>query len=118
METEKSRLKRAHKRVKVLKGFYRHLRVYIVINILLLLVKFRAYDYFTEEGMMDEGFFDWFEWNIIGTPVIWGLGLGAHAIYVFVLKSRPLKEFSPKFFKKWEERQIEKYMNEENNLKD
>jgi len=118
METEKSRLKRAHKRVKNLKGFYRHLRVYIVINILLLLVKFRAYDYFADEGIMDEGFFDWFEWNIIGTPVIWGLGLGIHAIYVFVLKSRPLKEFSPKFYKEWEERQIEKYMNEENNFKD
>lgn len=112
------KLKRAQKRVKNLKGFYRHLRVFIVVNILLMFVKFRAFDFFTEKGITDQGFIDWFEWNIIGTPVLWGVGLGFHALYVFVLKSRPLKEYTPKFYKQWEERQIEKYMNEESNSKD
>jgi len=117
MESNQSeKLKRAQKKVKNLKDFYRHLRVYIVINILLLVVKLKAYNYFTEEGTMQESFFDWFEWNIIVTPVVWGLGLGVHALYVF--NSKPLKSFKPKFYTDWEERQIEKYMNEENNLKD
>lgn len=115
-QTEK--LKKAQKRVKNLKDFYRHLRVYIVINVLLLIVKFKAHDFFTEKGIVDEGFIDWFEWNILGTPVIWGLGLGVHAIYVFGFKSKSLKELKPRFYTDWEDRQIEKYMNEEENLKD
>lgn len=119
MKSDQSeQFKRAQKRVKSLKDFYKHLKVFIIINILLMIVKFRAYDFFTERGIVDEGFVNWFEWNVIGTPVIWGLGLGLHAIYVFVFKSKPLKEFTPQFFKDWEERQIDKYMNEENNLKD
>ena len=108
------KLKKAQKRVKNLKDFYRHLRVYIVINILLLVVKSKAYDFFTERGVMDEGFFNWFEWNILGTPIVWGLGLGVHAIYVFGFKSKSLKELKPRFYKNWEERQIEKYMKENN----
>jgi len=112
------KLKRAQRRVKSLTDFYKHLRVFIIVNILLLIVKSRAYDFFTEKGIMDEGFFNWFEWNILGTPIVWGFGLGLHAAYVFVFKSKPLKEFKPRFYKEWEERQIEKYMNEEKNLKD
>jgi len=119
MESSQSeKFKRAQKRVKGIKDFYKHLRIFVVINILLLVVKFRAFDFFTEKGIFDEGFIDWFEWNIIGTPIIWGIGLGLHAVYVFVFKSKPLKELTPQFFKNWEERQIEKYMNEENDLKD
>lgn len=117
-QNHSEKYKRAQKRVKNLKDFYKHLRVFVIINILLLIIKSRAYDFFTERGIMDEGFFNWLDWNIIGTPIIWGFGLGLHAIYVFVFKSKPLKEFAPRFYKDWEERQIEKYMNEESNKKD
>jgi len=110
---QSEKLKRAQKRVKDLKDFYRHLRVYAVINILLFIVKLRAYDFFTEKGIMDEGFFNWFEWNILGTPIVWGIGLALHAVYVFVLKSKPLKEIRPRFYKEWEEKQIQKYIDKE-----
>ncbi|MBM1107655.1 2TM domain-containing protein [Aurantibacter crassamenti] len=119
METNQAKkLKRAQRRVGQIKKFYKHLRIFIVVNILLLVFKFKAYEFFTEKGISDEGFLNWFEWNIIGTPVIWGIGLGCHAIYVFILKSKPLKELRPQFLKDWEERQIEKIMREDKNSND
>jgi len=115
---QSEKFERAQKRVKDLKDFYRHLRVYIVINLILVFLIYRGLDFFGERAVEDSGFNDWLVWNIFGTPIIWGIGLGFHAVYVFVIKSRSLKELKPKFYKEWEERQIEKYMNEESNLKD
>ncbi|MRI00014.1 hypothetical protein GH721_05635 [Kriegella sp. EG-1] len=112
------KLRRAELRVKQIKKFYKHLRIFVIANILLLIFKFRAYDFFAEQGITDEGFFQWLDWNIIGTPVIWGIVLGVHAFHVFVMKSKPIKEYTPKFLKNWEERQLQKFMNEEENIKD
>ncbi|MEO9893178.1 2TM domain-containing protein [Aurantibacter sp.] len=113
-----AKLKRAELRVKQIKKFYKHLRVFVIVNVLLLIVKFRAHDFFAGQGMSDEGFLTWLDWNIIGTPVIWSLVLGVHAFHVFVMKSQSIKAYTPKFFKDWEERQIEKFMNEEENIQD
>lgn len=112
-ENYTKKLARAQKRVKDIKGFYSHLRIYIIINIVLLFFKSRAVDFFKMKGIQDEGFFDWFEWNIIGTPILWGIGLAAHAFYVFRMKSKPLSEFKPRFIRDWEKRQLEKFMNED-----
>ena len=106
------KLARAQKRVNDIKIFYRHLRIYIFINVLLLFVKYRALDFFAEKGIQDPGFLDWFQWNLISTPVIWGIGLLLHALYVFKFQARPLKELKPKFLEDWEKRQIQKYMDE------
>jgi len=111
-ENYTEKLARAQKRVEDIKKFYRHLRVYIVINILLLIVKYRALDFLTDKGFQDQGFLDWFQWNFLSTPVIWGIGLIVHALYVFKFDAKPLKELKPKFLKDWEARQIQKYMDE------
>ena len=106
------KLARAQKRENDIKIFYRHLRIYIFINVLLLFIKYRALDFFAEKGIQDPGFLDWFQWNLISTPVVWGIGLLLHALYVFKFQAKPLKELKPKFLEDWEKRQIQKYMDE------
>ncbi len=103
---------KAKKRVDSIKGFYKHLTAYIVVNILLLIVKWRVLEILLENGNNEPGFLNWFEWNVIGTPILWGIGLACHAFYVFVYESGA-KSFKPNFLSEWEERQIKKYMEEE-----
>ncbi len=103
---------KAKKRVESIRGFYKHLTTYIVVNILLLAVKWRVLELLLENGNDDPGFLNWFEWNVIGTPILWGVGLGAHALYVFVYESGN-KNLKPAFLSEWEDRQIKKYMEEE-----
>ena len=94
-------LTRAKKRVETLKGFYKHLSVYIVVNIfLLLMAKKFTFILLSREALGDPGFLQWLDWNIFGTPIIWGLALLIHAAYVFI----------PSPLKKWEENQIKRYM--------
>lgn len=106
---------KARKRVDDMKKFYRHLRVYIIINVLLLVVKFNLFQWFKDdyEWLQSPQFNDWFSWNVFGTPVLWGLGLLVHGLYVFKLKSKSWQELKPKFLKDWEKRQIEKFINED-----
>lgn len=96
------KLARAQKRVNDIKKFYRHLRVYFIINILLLLIKFQALDFINMKGVQDPAFFNWFQWNILATPTLWGIGLLFHALWVFKFDAKPLKELRPKFLKNWE----------------
>ena len=62
----------AKKRVEAKKGFYVHLTVYILVNILLVLVwAFAA-----------GGGFPWFVFPLVG----WGIGLLFHGLGVFVFE--------------------------------
>jgi len=108
------RLAKARKRVEDIKKFHRHLRVYVIINILLLITLYLGLDYFGDQAVQDSGFNDWFVWNVFGTPILWGIGLLLHAFYVFKFGVTQLKKLKPKFLKDWEARQIQKYMDEEN----
>jgi hypothetical protein len=91
---------RALHRIKELKGFYIHLTVYIVVNSFISVNKVirNMYNGETfEEAFVDfETFAIWF---------FWGIGLAFHAMKVF--------SGNPFFGKDWEERQIKKYMEEE-----
>jgi hypothetical protein len=74
----------ARKRVEEKKGFFVHLAVYIVVNILLVIIwAFPA-----------GGGYPWFIWCLGG----WGIGILFHFLGVFVF-SRPSN---------WEKREIEK----------
>ncbi|MAT89252.1 MAG: hypothetical protein CMC35_01055 [Flavobacteriaceae bacterium] len=86
---------RAKKRVDDIKGFYTHLCIYIIINILLLLL---AMDVF-ENGFINISMPSWAHFT---TPFFWGIGLLLHGVYVFGFKGS--------FLKKWEERKIKEYM--------
>ena len=82
---------RAKKRVQQIKGFHVHLAVFIVINGGLLL------------GLALRG--PESEWHVMWSPGLWALGLGFHALHVYC----------PNWLlgRSWEERQIQKYMAEE-----
>ncbi len=103
---QKSKYERAKARVSQLKGFYNHVLVYLLINTLLLLLK----DHFTfvllsKRVLGDPAFLDWIDWNLYGTPIIWGIALGVHGYKT--LRGGSL------FGRKWEERQMRKYMKED-----
>ena len=90
------KLKRAKKRVEQLKGFHIHLVVYIAINLLIALGNVVAH---ASQGE------NLFHWSMLATPFFWGIGLAVHALNVY----------GPDFLfgKKWEERQIAKYMEQD-----
>ncbi|MBT8291835.1 MAG: 2TM domain-containing protein [Eudoraea sp.] len=88
-----NKLERAKKRVDAIKGFYIHLAVYILINSFILVnIYIRT---------MAEGESFW-KFSTFFTIIFWGIGLFFHWAHVF--------NFNPLFGKKWEERQIQKYI--------
>lgn len=90
----------AYRKVKRLKGFYSHLRVYIIVNIIIIVANLNE-DIFTQ-GIHAEGILDW---RTYSTAFFWGIGLAAHALSVF---GRDIF-----FSDDWEQKQIQKYMEKE-----
>ncbi|GLU44322.1 2TM domain-containing protein [Allomuricauda sp. NBRC 101325] len=102
MSTQNKNLEAAKKRVKELQGYYRHILIFVLVNGFLLLLQsgvlFKVMpDWFPTETY----YFDWVNSNIL----FWGLILVVHTLVVFRHKFP--------FLKKWEERQIQKYMQED-----
>ena len=100
METKKSLIYiRAKKKVEMLKHFYSHIVVFIIINTALILISANVFDK-GETGFSDLSIY-------VGT-FFWGVGLISHAIYVFF-------EFYIKdnFMKGWEEKKIKKILEED-----
>ncbi len=96
---------RAKKRVEELKGFYIHFMVYILVNIMISTVIIVA-------QMYDGDGFGEAVWNfgVVSTWLFWGIGVFFHALKVFSL--------NPFFGRDWEERQIQKYMDEDKQAAD
>jgi uncharacterized protein YqhQ len=93
---------RAKKRVEELKGFYIHFAVYIVVN--MFMTVFKVVRNIHEGETFGEAFFDsstFFIW------FFWGIGVVFHAAKVF--------SYNPFFGKDWEERQIHKFMHDDEN---
>ena len=96
-EIEKQRFERAKKRIKAITGFYKHLIVYILVNLFLISMKY----FKLEPG---ENFI---EFSTFSTSFFWGLGLTFHAISVFG---------SNVFLgQDWEEKKINELMNRNQN---
>lgn len=91
---------RAKKRIEELKGFYKHLMVYIMVNMMITTIIVVSHMY------NGDGFIDalW-DFGSISTWFFWGIGVFFHGLKVF--------SFIPFFNKDWEERQIQKYMEED-----
>jgi hypothetical protein len=89
------RYQEALKRVKKVKGFYTHLVVFIVINIMILIVNY-------QELEVNESFF---RFKTFSTFLCWGVGLFAHGLSVFL----------PTIIlgKDWEEKKIKELMEKE-----
>ncbi len=86
-EEEAELLKHAKKRVAELKDFYRHLTVYVGVNIMLILI-----------NAVSSPQEIWFYW----VTVFWGIGILWHAIGTFGIGQI--------LDKSWEDKKIKEYM--------
>jgi hypothetical protein len=90
----------AYKKVKKIKGFYSHLRVYLIVNVIIIISNLNR-DFFGhsayENGLLD--------WHTYSTALYWGIALLIHAFTVF----------GPDVFfgRDWEQRKIKEYMEKE-----
>lgn len=96
---EEIKYQEALKRVKKIKGFYTHLVVYVVVNIMIVILNIQDLKA-GESYFQKENFF---------TAFFWGIGLAAHA----------LSTFAPTWFlgSNWEEKKIKELMEKEKNNK-
>jgi len=91
---------RAQQRVKDLKGFYIHFMVYLFVNVMISTVVAVSLIY------SGDSFFEAVSnFGVFSTWLFWGIGVVFHAIKVF--------SYNPFFNKEWEERQIQKYLDED-----
>jgi len=92
--------KRAKKKVEELKGFYIHLTVYVLVNIMISTVIIVAQ---VNDGESIAAAI--FNFGTFSTWLFWGIGVFFHAIKVF--------QYNPFFNNKWEEKQIQKFMEQD-----
>jgi len=85
--TEEEKYQEVKKRVEEIRGFYSHLMVYVLVNIMLFIINL----------LISPGAF-WFYWPLLG----WGIGVLVHAVGVFGLFGFLGQE--------WEERKIKEIM--------
>jgi len=94
----------AYRKVKKIKGFYSHLKVYIIVNLIIIISSLNRNflgSMFNESGL--------FDWHTYSTAFFWGIGLAAHGLSVFG---------SDLFFNEdWEKKKIQKYMDKETSNK-
>ena len=95
---------RAKRRVKEIKGFHRHLMVFVLVNIALFIINAEVFNWITEDPE-NLNIKNRLTWNVFFTPIFWGIGLCIHAINVFIFKGR--------FLNRWEERKIKEYMEDD-----
>lgn len=102
MKEKNISLETAKKRVKELKGYYRHIMIFVVVNGILVLLKTGELTSLMPAAFPKKMYYyDWVNANIL----IWAVILLVHTLIIFRHKIT--------FFKKWEERQIQKYMDED-----
>ncbi|HEA21808.1 MAG TPA: 2TM domain-containing protein [Pricia antarctica] len=91
---------KARQRVAQLKGFYVHLTVFVIINLFIITTSMVA-RINNGENFMEA----LFTFGTFSTAFFWGIGLAFHAAKTFA--------YNPFFSKDWEERQIQKYIEED-----
>jgi hypothetical protein len=102
MQSIETKKELAKKRVEEIKGFLRHLRVFLVVNGLLFVLKKGWLQSLLPEGFPKEAYyFEWVDVNIIA----WGIILAIHWLTLYRHRLT--------FLKKWEEKQLKKYLEEE-----
>lgn len=96
---------RAQKRVAKIMGFYNHLAVYLIVNIVLYLLRDKMTVIIVgKEVIGSPEILERIDWDIFGIPIIWGIFLIIHAVKIFI-------NFSL-FGKQWEEKKIQQYIEE------
>ena len=92
---------RARKKVDAIKGFHRHIAVFVVINLAVLLLKANILSVMRPDRINLQ-FERWLDWNTWGTVFFWGIALIIHGCYVY--------RFNFKFIRRWEERKLMEFM--------
>jgi len=98
METQDTKYEKAKKRVEEIKGFYTHVAIYVIINLLLLLFNLGVF----QNGLINLHIPNW---SLFTTPFFWGIGLLGHGLYVF--------GGGMKWYQRWEDRKIRQFMEDE-----
>jgi len=102
--TRRAKQQRAIKRVKELKDFYRHIRIFILVNGTFYLFKSGWLTRFLPEWFPKEDYyFSWIDSNVL----IWGLILLFHCLYTY-------RNNLP-FVKSWEKRKIQEFIDKDRN---
>ncbi|WP_250434368.1 2TM domain-containing protein [Hanstruepera flava] len=93
---------KAEKRVKEIKGFYVHVFIYLVTNLvwIMILLYYNQMSSYTQYGFWGMGY------GQVAMAVFWGVGILSHWFLVFG------KNIS--FSKKWENRKIKELLDKEN----
>lgn len=94
MNEQEIKYQKAKERVEAIKGFYIHLTVYVVVNLMLFTINM-----ITSPNNL------WFFWPLMG----WGIGFAFHTLSVFVFNPG----FSTGMGANWEERKIREIMEKE-----
>jgi len=95
---------RAKHKVDLIKNFYKHALIFIIVGTVIILSRTKILDFFSARTS-HENFIEWIDWNIIINLGIWAVVLAIHALWVFNSKIS--------FLKTWEEKKINEYMMEE-----
>lgn len=100
MET-KDRLKyiKAKKKVEVLKALYKHILVYIIVNIIIIMIS---------ANILGKGEIDLANWENYFTAILWGIGLFFHILWVMFYFN-----FNNNYIKRWEERKIREILDKQ-----
>jgi len=91
---------KAKYKVEKIKGFYKHLAAYIIVNALIYGIKI------IKNLNFDDSFSEiWLDINFYGLWFFWGIGLACHAFSVFGTDRL--------FGKNWEQNKIKQFMEED-----
>lgn len=111
METKKRmKYQRAQQRVAKIRRFYNHLAVYLAANIVLILMKDKmTFILLGKRVFGSPEVLENMNWDVFGTPIIWGIFLIFHAVKVFGNFSL----FGPR----WEEKKIQQFLGEDESIR-
>lgn len=106
MEPKIEKFEKARKRVRKIRGFYRHLFVFLLVNAIMYIVKDDVTSLAIEaSGIQEIGFANYLHWQFWSITISWGIVLLIQGLTLF---GRPL-------IANWEQRKIQKYMDKEDN---
>ena len=106
---------KAWNKVKELKQLYAHIAWFIPGSILIILAEPGILAQLREIGVTDIDFLNWVAWNIRLLPMIWIMVIIIKGICIYTSHhKKPFRVRKPRLLEKWEEKQLAKYLKEEN----
>ncbi|MDO1511426.1 2TM domain-containing protein [Maribacter confluentis] len=108
-----SKEQRALLRIESIKKFFKHCRLFITANVLILFVSKDIFNWFDIAAITDNGFKQWVMWNIASIPIIWSIVLTIHALVVFRIRLVRFKWTKPEMLIKWEQKMIQDIIQKE-----